>query len=134
MKALARKTKAVCFGSLAQRSKLSHDTIGSFLDAVPKSAYKIFDINLRKHFYNREVIEYSLSRCNILKINVNEVDVIRELFGWKEQSEIQICRQMIQDYNLKLVILTKGSIGSYVISLNNTICIYTAVQNSPKKT
>jgi fructokinase len=69
MDAIARECKAVCFGSLAQRSEESRTTIQRFLDTVSKDSLKIFDINLRQQFYSRDIIEASLHRCNILKIN-----------------------------------------------------------------
>ena len=67
--ALAADCKAVCFGSLAQRSEVSRNTIGAFLDAVPADCLKVFDINLRQSFYTKEVLEASFQRCDILKIN-----------------------------------------------------------------
>ena len=67
--ALAADCKAVCFGSLAQRNAVSRESIGLFLQAVPKDCLKVFDINLRQDFYNREVLEESFRRCDILKIN-----------------------------------------------------------------
>ena len=55
---LARQTRAVCFGSLAQRSVVSRETIGRFLDVMPdgEGQLKIFDINLRQNFYTKEVL------------------------------------------------------------------------------
>ena len=69
--ALAERTRAVCFGSLAQRSPVSQETIARFLDRMPDDGdrYRIFDINLRQDFYTKEVIERSLAKCNVLKKN-----------------------------------------------------------------
>ena len=74
---LARHTRAACFGSLAQRSPVSHRTIGRFLETMPdgEGQYKVFDINLRQHFYTQQVVEESLRKCNILKINDEELAV-----------------------------------------------------------
>ena len=66
---VARNCKAVCFGSLAQRNVVSRENIHRFLDATPADCMKIFDINLRQQFYTKEVIQASLRRCNVLKIN-----------------------------------------------------------------
>ena len=79
LKELAQHTCAVSYGSLAQRNIVSRETIHAFLDAMPKEgAYKIFDINLRQNFYTKDIICESLERCNVLKINDEElVAVVR---------------------------------------------------------
>ena len=52
LKRLALSTRAVCFGSLAQRSPVSRATIQRFLDTMPdgEDQIKIFDINLRQQY------------------------------------------------------------------------------------
>lgn len=118
MEELARKTKTVCFGSLAQRNQASRLTINRFLDLVPCDALRIFDINLRQHFYSQELINHSLTRCNVLKINDDEVVLVAKLFGWEKLSEMEICEKLLFNYSLKMVVLTKGTQGSYVITPN----------------
>ena len=113
---LARKASTVCFGSLAQRSEVSHKTILRFLELLPNDALKVFDINLRQHFYTKEIIDNSLRHSNILKINDDEVVIVAELYGWNGLKEAEICRKLVEMYHLKLVILTKGTNGSYVIT------------------
>ncbi len=122
---LARDCQAVCFGSLAQRNEVSRKTIQRFLDIVPDDAYRIFDINLRQHFYNEEIIHESLSHCNVLKINDEEVTIIAKLFGFERLDEQEICRILLEKYNLDIVIETKGAIGSYVFTTNETSYIDT---------
>ncbi len=116
MEELARKTQTVCFGSLAQRNQASRLTINRFLDLVPPDALKIFDINLRQHFYSQELIEHSLTRCNILKINDDEVVLVAKLFDWEVKNEMAVCHQLLENYSLEMVVLTKGTLGSYVIT------------------
>ncbi len=118
MEDLACRTKTVCFGSLAQRNPVSRLTINKFLDFLPSDALIIFDINLRQHFYSQELIHQSLTRCNILKINDEEVVLVAELFDWVGLSEMEICKKLLEDYSLKMVVLTKGTEGSYVITKN----------------
>jgi fructokinase len=113
---LVLSTKAVCFGSLAQRSNLSRNTINHFLDVVPTDSIKVFDINLRQHFYSKKIVEDSLKKCNIFKLNDEEVVVLAKLFDWKNMSELGICERLIEEYNLKVLILTKGVKGSYVLT------------------
>ena len=112
--ALAADCKAVCFGSLAQRSAVSRESIGLFLQAVPEDCLKVFDINLRQDFYNREVLEESFRRCDILKINDEELVVISRMFELPGLSLEEKCRSLIKTYNLQMLILTCGVNGSYV--------------------
>ncbi len=110
---LAGQVDAVCFGSLAQRNDVSHHAIVKFLNLVPENALKIFDINLRQNFYNKQLINESLKICNILKINDDELPIVSELFGW-EGDEEYLCRKFLDSYQLKLVAYTCGTKGSYL--------------------
>lgn len=118
LEALARETRAVCFGSLAQRSVVSRRTIERFLDAMPagEGRYRIFDINLRQEFYSEELIRASLERCDLLKINDEELVVLSRMFGCGEQGREQVCRMLSERYGLKMLILTCGVDGSYVFT------------------
>lgn len=115
---IARNCKAVCFGSLAQRSAVSRDTINRFLDAMPESGdtYKIFDINLRQNFYSKETIVDSLDKCNVLKINDEELVVVSGMFGFHNMSPEESCRKILADHGLRMLILTCGTEGSYVFT------------------
>jgi fructokinase len=117
---LAQNCDAVCFGSLAQRSKVSRETIYRFLETVPKDTCKVFDINLRQHFYSKEIIHESLLRCNMLKINDEEVVEVARLFDCKGLSEQEVCLYLLNEYNLNVVVETKGAKGSYAFTANET--------------
>lgn len=115
---LALRTRAVCFGSLAQRNVVSRTTINRFLDTMPDTGneLKIFDINLRQNFYTREVLCDSMSRCNILKINDEELVTISRIFGYPGIDLQDKCWILLAKYNLKMLILTCGTNGSYVFT------------------
>lgn len=115
---LAHSTRSVCFGSLAQRSKISRDTINRFLDEMPdgEDRCKVFDINLRQNFYSKDVIQESLDRCNILKINDEELIVVSRMFGYPGIDLQDKCWIILAKYNLKMLILTCGTNGSYVFT------------------
>lgn len=115
---LAKKTDAVCFGSLAQRNIVSRETINRFIDEMPKEEHvlKIFDINLRQHFYNKELIEESIKKCNILKINDEELVIVSQMFGFADIDFKEQCKLLLAKYNLKMLILTCGVDGSYVFA------------------
>ncbi len=118
LKRLALSTRAVCFGSLAQRNEVSRNTINRFLDTMPdmEGQLKIFDINLRQGFYTKEIIRESCRRCNVLKINDEELVVISRLFGYPGIDLQDKCWILLAKYNLKMLILTCGTNGSYVFT------------------
>lgn len=115
---LARKTKAVCFGSLAQRNVVSRETINRFLDAMPKNddSLVVFDVNLRQGFYTKEILTNSMERCNILKINDEELVTVSRMFGYPGIDLQDKCWILLGKYNLKMLILTCGINGSYVFT------------------
>lgn len=118
LEALAENTKAVCFGSLAQRSVVSRSTINRFLDAMPQTddTLVVFDINLRQGFYNKEILCNSMKRCNILKINDEELILVSRMFGYPGIDLQDKCWILLGKYNLKMLILTCGINGSYVFT------------------
>ncbi len=113
MGALASKCDCVCFGSLAQRSETSRNSIIRFLDHMPADSIKVFDINLRQNFYSREIIETSLERATVLKINDDELELVTPMLGLTGDTENR-CRQLLGNYGLTAVILTCGANGSSV--------------------
>ena len=118
LEGLARQTRAVCFGSLAQRSIVSRQTIARFLDAMPDTpdTLKIFDINLRQGFYTKEILCDSMRRCNILKINDEELVTVSRMFGYPGIDLQDKCWILLGKYNLRMLILTCGVNGSYVFT------------------
>ncbi len=118
LESLARQTCAVCFGSLAQRSVVSCETINRFLDTMPDGPgrYKIFDINLRQGFYTKDTLCNSMRKCNILKINDEELVTVSRMFGYPGIDLQDKCWILLAKYNLKMLILTCGVNGSYVFT------------------
>lgn len=121
LESLAQRTKAVCFGSLAQRNVVSRNTINRFLDAMPQNedTLVVFDVNLRQGFYNRDILCNSMKRCNILKINDEELVTVSRMFGYPGIDLQDKCWILLGKYNLKMLILTCGINGSYVFTPGN---------------
>lgn len=119
MKSLAERTDAVCYGSLVQRFE-SRKSVLSFIRSVKPDALKIFDANLRQHYYSRELLDESLKLADILKINDEEIRVFEELFDLGND-DAAACKLLIDKYDLRLVILTRGAEGSEVITKKEVI-------------
>ncbi|HET9742727.1 MAG TPA: carbohydrate kinase [Terriglobales bacterium] len=133
---LARSADAVCFGTLAQRSPTSRETIGRFLQNTRPDCLRVFDINLRQKFYSRELIEQSLELATVAKLNeaeLGELATMLALDGRRGQSglggrnslnektiEFQL-QELICRYGLILVCLTRGERGSVLASADRVI-------------
>ncbi|MBN1912111.1 MAG: carbohydrate kinase [Pirellulales bacterium] len=113
--ALAARADAVCFGSLAQRSEVTRATIRRFLAATPPSCLRIFDINLRQDFYDRDTIARSLASANVLKLNDEELPVLAEMFALSGD-ETELLDELIARFSLRVVALTKGAQGSVLVA------------------
>ncbi len=118
---LAHNTCAVCFGSLAQRNVVSRDTINRFIDAMPQDEDNliVFDVNLRQGFFNKEILDQSMRRCNVLKINDEELITISRMLGYPGTDLQSKCWILFGRYNLKMLILTCGVNGSYIFTSGN---------------
>lgn len=108
MKHLAARCDAICFGTLAQRSEVSRNTIRTLLSLTPPDSYRILDINIRQQYYNKETILTSLQLCNICKMNDEEVQLIKSLFNKEGEDNERVCKWLMENFSLQMMILTAG--------------------------
>jgi len=106
-----RNAQVICFGSLAQRSRESRDTIQELISATPGGALRVFDINLRQQFYSLDIIERSLQLANVLKLNDAELPVLATMFELGGSVRDQL-RQLAVQFELQTIALTCGENGS----------------------
>jgi len=118
---LAKTCDAVCFGTLAQRNPVSRKSIEDFLAHTKKSCLCIFDINLRQHYYSRDIIKNSLEAATILKLNDEELEVLREMFGLPGSTESALSK-ILDHWSLDLIAFTQGSDGSIMINRKDVSC------------
>lgn len=121
---LMEKADAVCYGTLALRFPESRSTILTLLNHISRDAIRFFDINIRQHYYSKELIEELLAQANIFKINDEELELLRPMFGLEGDTEA-CCHWFIEKYNLRYLVLTAGSAFS---------TIYTATESSTIET
>ena len=119
LRELASTSAAVCFGTAAQRSELSRKTIQKFLGLMGEETIRVFDINLRQSFYSLDIIKTSLSLANVLKLNVNELSVVKKLLRLNGD-EKSILNELSRKYSLNLIALTKGREGSILFTEGKT--------------
>lgn len=111
---LAARTDAVCFGTLAQRHEQARSSVQRFLDAVPESALRIFDANLRAPYFDREVVSESLERSDVLKVNEHEWSKVVDWFGVRGDFP-QAGRELCERFGLRFVVQTLGTQGSRMV-------------------
>ena len=106
-----RAADAICFGSLAQRSESARIAVQKLVASAPAEALRIFDINLRQHYYSQEVIESSLRLAHVLKLNDVELPILAGMFNLAGTTREQI-KRLSDQFDLQVIALTRGGEGS----------------------
>ncbi|NEG70056.1 carbohydrate kinase family protein [Bifidobacterium choloepi] len=119
---LVARADAICYGTLGLRSPAAHDAIVDLLAAAKPEALTFFDINLRGDFYSKELIEELLGYAKVFKINDEELEMLRGMFGFEDGlSDDDIARRFIERFGLDYLILTGGSTFSSVYAKDGSV-------------
>lgn len=121
---LVKKADAVCFGTLAQRSVESRTTIHTLLSYAREEALRFFDINIRQSYYSEELIRSLLEKANVFKINDEELELVRKMFSLSDDEDTA-CRELIERFGLRFMILTAGSRYSSIYTADDQSTIRT---------
>jgi fructokinase len=113
---LARHADAVCFGSLSQRSRISHETVRTFLRWTEPTALRVFDVTLRQNFYSRPVLEESILFANIIKCNEEELSTLVKVFDSSAKTSDEAAHWLLGTFDVELVCVTRGERGSSLFS------------------
>lgn len=116
---LAEQADAICFGTLAQRSAQSRETIQAISSFAPEDAFRLLDINLRQCYFSKELIEESFYLANVLKANLDEMQVLKRLFGLNGTDK-EAAHWFIEKYDLRMVALTDGPRASTIFTREET--------------
>ena len=112
---------------MAQRAATSHETIHRFLRATRLDAVRLFDVNLRQNYYSPAVLDVSLRRATIVKLNETELPRVAQLLGLEigddedEKKDEAIARRLLHAYDLALVCVTRGAGGSLLVTHTETV-------------
>jgi fructokinase len=107
----AASADTVCFGSLAQRHRISREAIRSIVTTARAGALRVFDVNIRPPFQSRDVIAISLEMAGVLKLNDQELPMLAAIFGLDGGVRAQV-EGLARRFALSLVALTRGAGGS----------------------
>jgi fructokinase len=116
---LAARADAVCFGTLAQRSPASRDAVRAFVDATRPSCLRVFDVNLRQSYFDRETVHGGLLASDVLKLNDAELPVLAGLLGIGGEGGDAL-REVLLKYDLRLIAFTRGPNGSVLYTRDRT--------------
>ena len=109
LQALPENVTLIYYGTLAQRGN-SKNTLKELLNNV-QSQHRFFDVNIRKHFYSDEIIKEGVENATILKLNDEEVDIVLDALKI-EMRGYRGLEELFKEYNLDLILLTKGKEGT----------------------
>jgi len=110
-KDLVEGSDAVCFGSLAQRSPKSRETVMRCLDAG-RNALLVFDVNLRLPWYDAKILRDSIGKASIVKLNHEEVKPLADMVGIGNPEESEFTEGLLERFpNLEFVCVTRGGNG-----------------------
>ena len=101
----------IYFGTLVQRSRAGCENLQAFISHGKPEILNFYDINLRPGCYNNVIIEKSLSTTDILKLNSEELDKLRQML-FSNFSKDELVGHLMQKYTISSVSLTKGELGS----------------------
>lgn len=111
-KLINEETDCLYFGSLAQRSETTGNTIRSFLD---KKINYFCDLNIRQKFFNEETIIRSVEAADVLKVNIDELEFLHKLFQNNRFDIVTSSADLMKRFNIDLIAVTKGAEGSILI-------------------
>lgn len=101
----------VYFGTLAQRSKAGFENLQAFISHNDPETLNLYDINLRPGCHSHLIIENSLSKTDILKLNSEELDKLRQML-FLDMNKEKFVDHLRKKYSISSVSLTKGESGS----------------------
>ena len=120
---LAERAGALCFGTLAQRSSVSRQTIQALVACTSSECIRIFDANLRAPFYSSEVIQESIELATVLKMSDAETLELMNVIGLERGGAPargglrSKAERLLNEFpSLQLVAVTRGSRGSLLVS------------------
>ena len=113
---LVKKADAFVFGSLITRDEISKKTLYHFLEIAN---YKIFDVNLRKPFYEKKILIELMQKADFIKFNDEEIYEIAAYLNSPYKNLEQNIRFLSKETNTKHICVTKGEHGAVLFYDDN---------------
>lgn len=107
-----KNADALVYCSLTCRNEQSRNTI---LSLLKDAKLKIFDINLRAPFYETTTLETLLNYADVLKINDEELLILKSAFALTGNDDEQLLKQLSNNFNIATICLTLGGKGAQIL-------------------
>lgn len=102
------------FGSLICRNDVSRNALFSLLDSNP-DMFKVFDVNLRKPFYNIKLLEQLMKKADFIKFNDEEILEIAAELGFSSENLEENIRFISEKTKTNSICVTLGKHGSLLL-------------------
>jgi fructokinase len=117
------EAEAIYFGTLAQRASQTRTTIRKALSAAKTHGIRrVLDVNLRRPFFDADLIRESITRASVLKLSEEELDEVAAACGIAMEGNPEpTLRALLERHELDLVAMTRGADGALLVSAEETI-------------
>ncbi|MGC4128135.1 MAG: carbohydrate kinase [Bergeyella sp.] len=111
---IVKKADVFFYGSLACRHEISRKTLFGLLESNGKM-FKVFDVNLRKPFYNIELLEQLMTKADFIKFNDEELLEIASGLGFSSDHLEENIRFISEKTDTSSICVTLGKHGSILL-------------------
>lgn len=101
----------IYFGSLVQRNATGFKNVQKLISDNPPQTLNFYDVNLRPGCYTNAIVKSSLSKTNILKLNTNELEKLKQMQSLKVSND-RFVDHLMKTHSIDTVSLTGGESGS----------------------
>lgn len=105
------ETDCLYFGTLAQRSEISRNTIQSLFNRGVKY---FADLNLRENFYDEDILTSTLMAADFIKVNYQEMHILNDLFLQSDYNTEKAAYELMEKFGINMIAVTRGKNGSSI--------------------
>jgi len=106
----ASRCQAVVFGSLGQRSEKSRHTIRAIIN---DAQYRIYDVNFRRPFVDRKIIEQGMLSSELVKLNFDELKEIKDWYRL-DGDDYDVISFLVDKFKIETFCVTRGDQGATI--------------------
>jgi fructokinase len=118
----AERADCICYGTVVQRQAVSRNTLEALLDQA-ENALKVLDINLRDSCFTTEIVEKSLGRADVLKLNGPEAGALSRMFGLSLYRLEEFVGGVLARWPIRVIVVTLEDQGALAASADGE-CVY----------
>jgi fructokinase len=109
----AEESGLLIYGSLASRKAQTKETLTKLLE---NDAVRLIDVNLRKPYDIKEIVEPLLEKSDIIKLNDDELSVFASWNDKTRLDEKELVKWLASHYGAELICVTKGEHGALLFA------------------